>query len=327
MAEKYKNFYDACINNQIQIAMKIYDTLHFVDNNDFNMYDMFIHCCKNKSYDVIKWLYSVKNRFGMFILPKVDYNFEIACLIGDTVSTEKYFNNDIKHLPSVMFSTVCRAGHYDTAKYLHSIGINNIDYGNIFIKMCDIGNTDLAKWLYSLSADANVQMDVYTAFNIACENGHIHIAKWLYNLKSNDEPNNKLIYDAFFNVLCKKDACSVNVLKWLYKLDCKVVVNNLYRINGEDNDIISKMNKLGIDSNLFSDLCDIRDDKLLSVVNNEIGYSDIFIYTLIHYNRIYALARLNFPHVSYEIVDGIIVNPKISRCRTKNARNMRATLL
>ena len=129
-----------------------------------------------------------------------------------------------KSFPPDLFSACCKAGHFETSKWLYSFGKYALGgderIQHAFTNSCRNGHLNIAKWLYSLHI-INIHLWDEEAFRFSCSDGTLEVAQWLYSLDlSSASSKSKIdihIYDEFpFRKSCENG--HLEVAKWLYSL-------------------------------------------------------------------------------------------------------------
>lgn len=306
----------ACLTDDIANAKKYYS-----ENNICA--DMFNIACRLNHVVIAKFLHSVNiNRFNVD-----DELFSNACYSGHYELAKWLWNVSINAGKECAFINACGRGHFEIAKWLHELQVDiHTDDDRAFINACGIGHFKIAKWLHSVGINTRNNKDY--AFIVACCGGHLELAQWLYSLGADIHAQNSRAFgDTMY-----RNKNHAHILRWLYELDCMVVIYNLSNMNLLDDDdynyesiLTSNLEAIGIDRDTQDFLTEIMNDtlELIDVENDDETYIlDVVIRALFYYNRIHSLEELNLPYVSYDIVDGKIVNGVINRCRAKNARNV-----
>jgi len=146
-----------------------------------------------------------------------------------------------------MFEEFCRNGRLEISKWLHDIGlfeIDQLDLSDLITDVCESGYLEITQWLYGLS-DVAVSNK---AFHLACKKGRLPVAKWLVDCGADVDTGDNYS----FRKSCKyghletaqwlysigawteniiEQSCKngqLEIAKWLYSLDTDVNLENLF---------------------------------------------------------------------------------------------------
>jgi hypothetical protein len=191
-------FIDLCAGGDLQKVQQYYLS-NVIDIHAVNDY-AFQTSCHHGHIEVAKWLLDISNNKLYSLDGVVSNNGRIESPVNI------HANND---------SAFRCCGHFEIAKWLHSLGGVDIHAKNdeAFLYSCYKGQIEMAKWLYSLGAvvsntyriesAVNIHTDdTYDAFGCSCRSGHIEIIIFLltiynkYNyIHTIDNIATKLLFD------------------------------------------------------------------------------------------------------------------------------------
>lgn len=80
-------FLTACKNNNLDLACDLFIEYKILPNY-YVFAEGFKAACVNRSYDMIKWFYSMHNKICGHTLTKINTDFELACLTSDVASVK-----------------------------------------------------------------------------------------------------------------------------------------------------------------------------------------------------------------------------------------------
>jgi hypothetical protein len=172
--------YETC-RNMFQAVESISDTSRNIHQSQIQimlghsfsrMIDNYIHtngwhvgfeqACRFGDFELVQWMYSRNEGIIQRILDDED---------------------EINHL---LFISVCRRGHLDIARWLHSFedfnAILNDDIFNIaFIHCAERGRLEVMEWLYSLGC-IDISRNDYEVYTLAEENEQTEVVDWLTDI-------------------------------------------------------------------------------------------------------------------------------------------------
>jgi hypothetical protein len=177
------SFYDACLNEDLDMAKWLYNGPFKNINIDYNFIFTFI-TCHNKKLDMVKWLYEIKR-------DEININtaFSYFCQIGNLELIKWLFTldnkPDIHYQDDFPFRIVCSKNYFDIAKFLITLDDKpDIHARNdeAFRMICFNNNIDFAKWMFNLDNKPNIRENDDEAFITACTKNYIELSIWLSNL-------------------------------------------------------------------------------------------------------------------------------------------------
>jgi ankyrin repeat protein len=188
-----QDFIDACIDDNIDLAKKIYNQNLIKINEltyDTETCSLFEYMCIQNHIKIIKWFIELGTDSGPYI-----NGFISACQYNHLELVEYLFDNkkDIKLDFQTAFIICCHLGNFEIVKWLHintpepiDIHINN---ETPFLYAIVENHFETAKWLYYISIIDGKLIDIHAddnyAFIYACYNGRLDICQWLYLISNN----------------------------------------------------------------------------------------------------------------------------------------------
>lgn len=212
-------FANACIDNNVIFAKKIYDT-GLIDKYKLDgiIYtsSCIAACAVKNNTDIIKYIYSI----GFIDLNIYMSALKMCCqknyfeLASTILSFDKIIDIDIiNNSYTDYFDVACYYGSLETAKVLYEYGIGHNDNSKKYaIKLaCLYGKYNVYKWFLTIYDDCDLDYD--ELFIKCCRSGNLYMAQEIFTKVNN--PSHKCISTALY------DACIHNYLdiaQWLYSL-------------------------------------------------------------------------------------------------------------
>lgn len=237
-----RNFIVLCQGQTDNINMELIKWIYSLGVDIHANDDMaFNSACRHMNVDLAKWLYSLggidiyKVRVTDAVLT-VDSNMKSVDFLYSIGGKDIFVGRDMQKI----FRYNIYNKNLDTAKFLYSIGgIDIHDKDDVAFRIaCYRGHFETIKWLYSLGANIHANDD--EGFRILCKFDYIEQAKWIYSLGGvNIHTDNEC---AFLNA-CMFE--SVETITWLHTLGADVHFDNDIAYDCiKCNNLISKKNKL-----------------------------------------------------------------------------------
>ena len=192
MTTIHDQFFNACIENNLDIAQKLWVTMcctrkmkrktktrEFIDKETL----AFIRVCQQGHLNVAQWMH--------LIIPDID------------IETED--GNECA------FSRACEHMHFHVAHWLLSVKERSIHVSSMFQWACREGRLDIAQWMLSVKPTINISANEEYAFRMACDEGHLLVAQWLFSIKPTIDISAQNNFA--FGWAC--DQGHLDVVKWL----------------------------------------------------------------------------------------------------------------
>lgn len=254
----WKIFYDACVNDWLNIVKFIYN-LNRIDiyYNNFYIFkricekghlelarwiyelnplkvsiteidNIFLHCCYSGNIELISWFY---NKNYEWLLRNVEYGcnifanmialklYEVAKWIYDQFRIDKLDDNKINY--DDMFLDVVKNNNIEMVIWfldLKKIHTEKINY-YAFEECCIHGNLEMARIIYNYSPlHTQIHKNMDKPFRLACENGWLDLAKWIYYVLSNEKKIDIKICNHYAFRKALKNR-NMHVVKWLETIE------------------------------------------------------------------------------------------------------------